>query len=130
MPLGYFFGEDSCVPSTYDVGTKSKKGHHFRGLLFSAKTSLQVYFITENKKPHRIGGAFCFCRSQRLFRNGCRGLGFRSSQQGLHAELHAPLVVHFQHLHAHNLAFLEVVGHAVDTLMGNLRDVQQAILAR
>jgi DnaK suppressor protein len=33
-------------------------------------------------------------------------------------------------LDAHDLAFLEVVGHGIDALVGDLRDVQQAVLAR
>src|SRR6185369_4821161 len=38
--------------------------------------------------------------------------------------------VDFQHLHAHFIAFLELVGHVLDALIGDLRDVHQAIAAR
>ena len=48
---------------------------------------------------------------------------------GLHRQAHAALVVGLEHLDLHDLAFLQVVGDVVDALVGDLRDVQQAVLA-
>ena len=50
--------------------------------------------------------------------------------QRLHRQTQAAFLVGFQNLHAHRLAFLQIVGNAVDALVGDLRDVQQAVLAR
>src|SRR5262245_37672825 len=44
-----------------------------------------------------------------------------------HAQAHAALAVDFEHLHAHVVAFLELVGHALDALLADLRDVHQAV---
>ena len=48
----------------------------------------------------------------------------------LHRQPHATLVVCLDHLDAHDLAFLQIVGDLIDPLLGDLRDVQQAVLAR
>src|SRR4051812_3198420 len=55
----------------------------------------------------------------------CSSSGFFSS--GFHRQLQAAAVVGFQNLDAHCLAFFQVVGNGVDTLVGDLRDVQQTI---
>src|SRR5476649_2887398 len=55
------------------------------------------------------------------------GGGFFSG--GFHRQLQTAAVVGFQNLDAHLLAFFQIVGNGVDTLVGDLRDVQQAILA-
>src|ERR1700741_1043639 len=47
----------------------------------------------------------------------------------LHRQAHSALVVGFQHFDLHHLAFLEVVGHGIDALVADLRDVQQAVAA-
>ena len=47
-----------------------------------------------------------------------------------HAEPHAALLVRLQHLDLHMLAFLEVIGHIVDALVGDLRNVQEPVLPR
>src|SRR5690606_5682354 len=49
--------------------------------------------------------------------------------QRLHGQLDAALLVGLQHLHAHHLAFLEVVVHVLHALVGDLADVQQTVLA-
>src|SRR5438094_3411235 len=48
----------------------------------------------------------------------------------LHGQAHSSLVVGFQHLHLHHLAFLQVIGHGVDPLVADLRDVQQSVAPR
>jgi hypothetical protein len=48
----------------------------------------------------------------------------------LHRQLDAAAVVGFENLDANDLAFLDVVFDLVDALLGDLGDVQQAILAR
>src|SRR5688572_4840766 len=53
----------------------------------------------------------------------------RRIEQGLARQAHAALVVGLEHLHLHDLAFLQVVGDLVHALVGDLRDVQQAVLA-
>src|SRR5476649_970313 len=55
------------------------------------------------------------------------GGGFFSS--GFHRQLQTAAVVGFQNLDAHLLAFFQIVGNGVDALVGDLRDVQQAVLA-
>jgi hypothetical protein len=47
-----------------------------------------------------------------------------------HRQAHAALAIDFQHLHAHHVAFLELVADALDALLGDLRDVHQAIATR
>src|SRR5689334_16923525 len=47
-----------------------------------------------------------------------------------HGQADAALAVHFQHLHADHVAFLELVADALDALVRDLRDVHQAIAAR
>ena len=47
-----------------------------------------------------------------------------------HAQADAALPVDLEHLHAHDVAFLELVADALDALVGDLRDVHQAVLAR
>ena len=49
---------------------------------------------------------------------------------GLHRQAHAALVVGFDDLDLDYLAFLEVIGDGIYPLGGDLRNVQQAILAR
>src|ERR1051326_1558059 len=44
-----------------------------------------------------------------------------------HRQAHAALVVGFQHLDLHDLAFLQVIGNGVHALVADLRDVQQAV---
>src|SRR5580765_2768056 len=56
-----------------------------------------------------------------------RSHGFRLRR--LHRQLQATAVVGFQHLDADLLAFLQVIGNGIDTLVGDLADVQQTILA-
>src|SRR6185295_5733014 len=46
---------------------------------------------------------------------------------GLHRKPHASLVVGLEHLDLHDLAFLQVIGHGVDALVADLRNVQQAV---
>ena len=49
---------------------------------------------------------------------------------GLHRKLDAAAVIGLENLDADNLAFLDVVLDLVDALLGDLRDMQQTILAR
>src|SRR6185312_12882911 len=48
----------------------------------------------------------------------------------LHGQADAALLVHFQHLDLDDVAFLELVGDLLDALVGDLRHVHQAVLAR
>src|SRR6185503_5081456 len=47
-----------------------------------------------------------------------------------HGEAHATLAVDLEHLHAHVVAFLELVRHALHALLADLRDMHQAVAAR
>jgi hypothetical protein len=47
----------------------------------------------------------------------------------LHRQLKTTALVGLEDLDAHLLAFFQIIGHGVDTLVGDLGDVQQAILA-
>src|SRR6185312_9356927 len=47
-----------------------------------------------------------------------------------HRETDSSLTVDFQDLHADDVAFLQLVAHALDTLVGDLRDVHEAVAAR
>ncbi len=47
-----------------------------------------------------------------------------------HGQAHATLTVDFEHLHAHHIAFLQLVADALDALVGDLRDVHEAVAAR
>src|SRR5450432_1866449 len=49
---------------------------------------------------------------------------------GLHRQADAALLVDFEHLDLDDVAFLELVGNLLDALVGNLRDVDEAVLAR
>src|SRR3546814_558284 len=55
---------------------------------------------------------------------------FRSLVDRLHLQADATLLVDFQHLDLDQIAFLELVGNLLDTLVGDLRHVHEAILAR
>src|ERR1700733_1279312 len=46
-----------------------------------------------------------------------------------HRQANTALTVHFQHLHANHIALLELVADALDALVGDLRDVHQAVPA-
>src|SRR5690606_12829299 len=48
----------------------------------------------------------------------------------LHAEADAALLVDLEHLHLDHIAFLELVADLLDALVGDLRDVHQAIATR
>ena len=54
----------------------------------------------------------------------------RAIGQCLHGQLDAALVVGFEHLDAHDLAFGQEVGDLFNALVRNLADVQQTVLAR
>src|SRR6185437_4460724 len=47
-----------------------------------------------------------------------------------HRETDPALAVDLQHFHADDIAFLQLVAHALDALVGDLRDVHQAVAAR
>src|SRR6185437_1802203 len=47
-----------------------------------------------------------------------------------HGQTDAALTVDFQHLHADDIAFFQLVTHALDALVGDLGDVHQAVAAR
>src|ERR1700682_992904 len=47
-----------------------------------------------------------------------------------HRQTHAPLPIHLENLHAHYIAFFQLVADALDALFGNLRDVNEAVAAR
>src|SRR5687768_9607050 len=47
-----------------------------------------------------------------------------------HAQAQTPLVISFQDLHSYCLALLQVIGDVIDTLVRDLRNMQQTILAR
>ena len=47
--------------------------------------------------------------------------------RSLHRQLQAAAVVGLEDLDAHCLAFLQIIGHLIDALLGDLRDMQQAI---
>src|ERR1700722_14748335 len=47
-----------------------------------------------------------------------------------HRQAHASLAIDFEHLHAHHVAFLELVADALDALLGDLRDMHQTVAAR
>src|SRR5574343_766765 len=65
------------------------------------------------------------------FRSGSLGCGSALFLgDSLHGELDATTVVGFENLDADDLTFLDVVFNLIDALLGDLRDVQQAILAR
>src|SRR3982751_1951324 len=77
-----------------------------------------------------------FTAIARLLRRRFRGSGRRGLlaprgriEQRLSRQAHAALVVGLEYLHLHDLAFLEVIGDRVHALVGDLRDVQQAVLA-
>src|SRR5690606_11959064 len=55
-----------------------------------------------------------------------RALAFLDS---LHRQADAALLVDFQHLDLDDVAFLELVGDLLDALVGDLGDVDQAVLA-
>src|ERR1700733_7139674 len=44
-----------------------------------------------------------------------------------HRQSHAPLPVALETLHAHQIAFLQLVAHALDAFIGDLRDVHQSV---
>src|SRR4029079_3764207 len=82
--------------------------------------------------------------ASKLYLRGYRALAFRGRRRRrcgglllcrgrieprLSRQAHAALVVGLEHLHLHDLAFLEVVRHLVHALVRDLRDVEQAILA-
>src|SRR4029450_1857895 len=46
-----------------------------------------------------------------------------------HAEPHAALAVDFEDLHADHVAFAQLVADTLDALVGDLRDVHEAVLA-
>src|SRR5580704_6599469 len=46
-----------------------------------------------------------------------------------HGESHAALPVDLEYFHAHDIAFLELVAHPLDALVGDLRDMHQAVTA-
>src|SRR5574340_1220999 len=50
-------------------------------------------------------------------------------QQGLHAQADFAFFIHLQDLDPNNLTFLDVVAHVVDPLVGDLRDMKQAVAA-
>src|SRR5574343_991388 len=54
----------------------------------------------------------------------------RTVQQGLHGQLDAAFLVGLEHFYFDDLTVLEVVRDFLDALVGNLADVQQAVLAR
>jgi hypothetical protein len=62
-------------------------------------------------------------------RLGKQGLGHRVTPC-LDRQADAALLVDFQHLDLDDVAFLELVGDLLDALVGDLRDVHQAVLAR
>src|SRR4029079_6566239 len=47
-----------------------------------------------------------------------------------HAEPHAALAVDLEHLHAHEIALLELVAHALDAIVRYLRDVHETVATR
>src|SRR5213079_3149524 len=47
-----------------------------------------------------------------------------------HAEPDAALAIYLEHLHAHDVALFELVAHALDALVRDLRDVHEAVAAR
>src|SRR5690606_9707732 len=51
-------------------------------------------------------------------------------QQRLHAQADLAALVGLEDLHAHDLAFLHIVGDVIHALVGDLRHVQQAVTAR
>src|SRR5690606_31375639 len=60
-------------------------------------------------------------------------VGRSSSSSGVdvaHAETDASLAIDFQHFHTDDIAFLELIADALHTLVGDLRNVDQAVLAR
>ena len=50
-------------------------------------------------------------------------------EKSLHGEANTPLFVGFDHLDAHLLAFLQIVGNLVDAFVGDLADVKETVLA-
>src|SRR5688572_8969577 len=77
--------------------------------------------VPESKRPP--GGGLSRVAAQR----GLHGLAFLD---GLHRQADAALLVDFQHLDLDHVAFLELVRDLLDALVGDLRDVHQAVLAR
>src|SRR5690606_15842455 len=89
-------------------------------------------------RPSSAGGGWPASRPQKKRRAGARlsvlaegsgRLRGLALLDGLHGQADATLLVHFQHLDLHGVAFLELVGDLLDALVGNLRDVHQAVLA-
>mmetsp|Transcript_78776 Transcript_78776/g.218920 ORF Transcript_78776/g.218920 Transcript_78776/m.218920 type:complete len:772 (-) Transcript_78776:1232-3547(-) len=66
----------------------------------------------------------------RFGRSSRCSLALRTLDQRLHRQLDAALLVGLEHLDLDDLAFLQEVGHLLDALVGDLADVQQAVLAR
>src|SRR5690606_31050095 len=48
----------------------------------------------------------------------------------LHRQLDTAALIHVQYLHLDHVAFIDVVGNFLDTLLGDLGNVQQAVGAR
>src|SRR5450755_4703039 len=75
----------------------------------------------------RCGRGRCCWRCCGRWRARCRGSVFC---RRLHRQAQPALVVRLEDLDLHHLAFLDVVGDLVDALLGDLRNVQQPVLAR
>src|SRR6201999_2935929 len=72
--------------------------------------------------------------TRRLSIPAARHGGSRGQRSGCvdvpHGQADPSLTVDFEHLHAHHVAFLELVADTLDALVGDLRDVDQAIATR
>jgi hypothetical protein len=63
-----------------------------------------------------------------LFGYGSRCCSFRGD--GLHGQADAPLVVGLNYFDLDDLTFLQIIADRIDALIGDLRNMQQTILAR
>src|SRR5690554_687503 len=79
------------------------------------------------KKP-RLKAGVLHCTAARTVRQDSDAAVF-SRFDILHGQLDPAAVVHVQYQYLHFLTFLQYVGNLLDTLIGDLRDVYQAVLA-
>src|SRR3546814_10485318 len=80
------------------------------------------------EEPKKAGRSPLF-RIARRCRDGLLGRCTLAFFDGLHRQADAALLVDFQHLELDAVAFLELVGDLLDSLVGALRHVHHAVLA-
>src|SRR6185295_13689351 len=121
-----------CAPHNRSAGTSIGPN-----VSRSVRVADWLISVSRDKKrgaarPLSIAAPCASLHRRRLLRRSwlCRGGGSRSIfGRGLHRQAQPALVVGLEHLDLDDLAFLDVIGDLVDALLGDLRDVQQTVLA-